>query len=214
MRTIGLLLIALGTIGMGWNPGKPDPEPPPVIEKPTKLLTNYYWGTSDEVVPGHAILMPHASLTGNILNAQVNDEQLTFKQVYGNGQEIWSAGRNAEFYGNANLTVETNDSIYKSIIQGAPDEHDPPPTNGTVEQMTHSGFTNGDRSTWYGAKKMSEYPSPLRVQIDGCVDISISHNGHRYESGGLLVKQSDVYGRGIAVLVERSCRSKVARLVY
>ena len=215
-----LLIMCIGLMvsAMGWAPEPPNHDPdPPTVDKPTKILTDYYWGTSDEVVPGKAILMPHASLTGTILNAQVNDEQLKFELVYKNGQEIWSASKSADFYGKANLTVETKTSIYKSIIHDVvePEEPvEPPSSSSTVEKLWHRGFTNGNRSTWYGNMDMSKYPSPMRVQIDGCVDTTINHNGHRYDSGGLLVKQSDVPGRGIAVLIEKSCRSKVARLIY
>lgn len=191
MKYVFILVCAL-LMGMGWNPGTPDPEPepPPAVEKPTKLLTNYYWGTSDEVVPGKAVLMPHRSLTGSILNASVNDERMNFEQVYGNGQEIWSASENAPYYGNANLTVETHDSIYKSIIQDAPTEPEPepdPPQFGTRQEGYYHGQRNGDRATCYF------YPIPtshdVKLYFDGKYAMTIKYSWVRQDgNNGMLWK--------------------------
>jgi len=211
------ILFCIALMGMGWapKPPEPEPDPPPVIEKPEKLLTEYLWEDSDELVPGKAILMPHASFTGQVERASVFDEALTFHSVY-SGREVWYAKNNIAYYGKANLTVETHDTIYRTIIKNEPVE--PPAVGTTVELLNYHKRTNGSRQTWYGSMDMNQYPSPMRLQIDGCTDITFEHNGNRYCSencySGSLVKQSDVSGRGIAVLQESSCNSKIARLIY
>lgn len=87
-------------------------------------------------------------------------------------------------------------------------------TKGTTEVCSYAGRFNGDRATWYCKKKMNQYPSRLTVVIPGCVTKTISNNGSRYDSGGLIVKQSEVSGRGMAIVIESSCKSKSASVRY
>lgn len=89
----------------------------------------------------------------------------------------------------------------------------------TKEEGTWWGRHNGDRPTWYFTKKMSEYPESFRVVIPGCDTVDVINDGHRYCSdgtsdctNGILAKQSDVSGRGLAVVAPKSCESEVARL--
>lgn len=85
----------------------------------------------------------------------------------------------------------------------------------TVEVLDFHGYTNGDRPTFYGDKKMSAYPSAFIVEIEGCEKWSVDkNNGTRSEHGSYLVKQSDVSGRGIAVLGPSSCKSEKATITY
>lgn len=87
-------------------------------------------------------------------------------------------------------------------------------STGKTEQCTYSGRYNGDRATWYCSKKMSSYPDGLRVVVDGCYNVTISDTGKRYEKSGLIVKQSDVSGRGLAIVTALSCKSKTAHVEY
>lgn len=98
----------------------------------------------------------------------------------------------------------------------------PTPTTSTTTTTTkvrsetckYNGRYNGDRATFYCNKNMNQYPSKLTVVIPGCVTKTISNNGKRYESGGLIVKQSEVSGRGMAIVIEKSCKSTSAGIRY
>ena len=84
-----------------------------------------------------------------------------------------------------------------------------------TEEGRYAGRHNGDRATWYFSKPMRDYPQQFTVVVDGCVTVEVpSNNGTRYVSGdGTIVKQSDVRGRGLAVVVPSSCHSRTAHLV-
>lgn len=90
----------------------------------------------------------------------------------------------------------------------------PVSTGATTETLSYNGRYNGDRPTWYGKKKLSAYPATITIDITGCFSRTIKHNGTRYDSGGLIVKQSDVSGRGMAVVAPSSCQSKTAYVRY
>lgn len=113
---------------------------------------------------------------------------------------------------------EIIDAVVDGTIQELPDEIKPPidqePTNNVTESLKYWGRHNGDRPTWYGNKTMNAYPSGLHIIIEGCLDRKIKHNGNRYDNGGLIVKQSDVPGRGLAVVYAASCKSKVAKISW
>lgn len=87
---------------------------------------------------------------------------------------------------------------------------------GTIrEDGSYHGRYNGDRPTWYYSKTMSSYPETFKVVIEGCSEITVtSNNGVRYESGGVTVKQSDVSGRGMAVIGASSCGSRSSYIIY
>lgn len=82
----------------------------------------------------------------------------------------------------------------------------------------YRGRTNGNRPTWYFNKKMGDYPSQFTVVIKGanCKTITVQNNGERYEKElPYLVKQSDVKGRGMAVLASADCNpSEPAYVLY
>lgn len=134
--------------------------------------------------------------------------------------------------GGANSSMKVVETVSDIII---PDESISdsesivaPFTGSTIEILKYHGRTNGtgdpddktdpkNRPTWYGEKDFSEYLSPMRVVIQGCFDEVIGHNGVRYYpngANGLLVKQSDVVNRGIAVLYSDTCKSKTATIQY
>lgn len=83
------------------------------------------------------------------------------------------------------------------------------------ENGKYHGRYNGDKPTWYFGKKMSGYPSTFYITVTGCVsDVKVSNNGKRWTGSGLIVKQSEVSGRGMAVLAPSSCKSKTAYVEY
>ena len=83
------------------------------------------------------------------------------------------------------------------------------------ETGKYFGRYNGDRPTWYYGKKMSGYPKTFYLTISGCVsNVKVSNNGKRWTGSGLVVKQSEVSGRGMAVLAPSSCKSKSSYLTY
>jgi hypothetical protein len=90
-------------------------------------------------------------------------------------------------------------------------------TSGTTKEAAawYNGRTNGNRPTWYYAKKMSSYPKTFTLNVSGCrTGIVVSNNGSRWESGGYLVKQSDVSGRGMAVLAPSGCNPSGSYITY
>ncbi len=42
----------------------------------------------------------------------------------------------------------------------------------------------------------------------------VTNNGTRWEGRGYIVKQSDVTGRGLAVVAPASCKSTIANLTW
>ncbi len=87
--------------------------------------------------------------------------------------------------------------------------------NNLTEHGNYHGRYNGDRPTWYFSKRMKDYPQKLTVVVDGCAKVKItSHDGKRFSGGGLVVKQSHVTGRGMAVIAPSSCKSRTSHIVY
>ena len=82
------------------------------------------------------------------------------------------------------------------------------PDPACKEIAKYHGRTNGNRPTWYFSKKMAQYPQTFTIVINGCPGLTVtSNNGVRFEKNGIIVKQSDVAGRGMAVVVPSSCQS-------
>lgn len=106
-------------------------------------------------------------------------------------------------------TVSTTETVATT-----PAATTPVSTGTTTEQCKYAGRFNGDRMTAYCSKKMSQYPATITIIIPGCITKTISNNGRRYESGGLIVKQSEVYGRGMAIVMASSCKSTSASVRY
>lgn len=87
-------------------------------------------------------------------------------------------------------------------------------TSGVTENGRYVGRTNGNRPTWYFSKTMSRYPSTFKVSVSGCASFTVKNNGSRYETGGYIIKQSDVSGRGMAALAPASCSSRSITISY
>lgn len=84
------------------------------------------------------------------------------------------------------------------------------------EQLDYHGRYNGDRATFYGNKKMFDYPKTFIIDVLNCYKWSVNdNNGERIETpNGYLVKQSDVDGRGITIVASSECKSKQATISY
>jgi len=88
------------------------------------------------------------------------------------------------------------------------------PTGSKVEVCEYAGRFNGDRPTWYCGKDMADYPASFAVDISGCFTKTVKNNGHRYQDSQLIAKQSDVSGRGLALVAVASCTSTTASVRY
>jgi len=94
---------------------------------------------------------------------------------------------------------------------------DATPTDATsgTEQGLYWGRHNGNRPTWYYSKAMARYPQQFTVVIEGCATVDVtSNNGRRFVSGSTIVKQSDVPGRGMAVIGSAGCYSRKSHINY
>lgn len=110
-------------------------------------------------------------------------------------------------------TTGTSTNTGTSTSSSTSDDDDDDPDKKEVG--SYSGRYNGDRPTWYFSKNMKSYPSTFYITISGCVsDLKVSNNGSRWEGSGIIAKQSDVSGRGLAVVGASSCSSSSAYIEY
>ncbi len=88
--------------------------------------------------------------------------------------------------------------------------------SGDSMDMTYHGETNGGRPTFYTYKSASKFPKTFEVSVAGCASFTATlSSGCRYEHGGksgYVVKESEVSGRGLAVVAPSSCKSSFATL--
>lgn len=198
---------------------KPEPKPDPPVEPPKTeyKLTGYVWENSDSKKGKSYILLP-TTYTGDVKAVHVGANHFVFEEVWHDGRELW--------YGPVITNKSTvmmklkNGDVYKDEANApplvdVPDTPKPVPTHPDWnETLRYHGRYNGDRPTWYASRNMREYPKVFTVEIPGCVKMTIKNNGHRYEKNGIIVKQSDVRGRGMAVIYKSSCRGKQAALIF
>lgn len=96
---------------------------------------------------------------------------------------------------------------------------EPPKENiGVREKGQWFGRHNGGRGTWYFAKLMRQYPKEFYIEVPGCLQRTlVKNNGSRWElggQGGYVIKQSDVPGRKMALIVPAGCRSRECFIYY
>lgn len=102
-----------------------------------------------------------------------------------------------------------------SGAEAAPTEAKEQPATGYEEDGIYWGRHNGNRPTWYFSRRMEDYPDTFTIVVDGCATVEVTgNNGHRFVEGSTIVKQSDVSGRGLAVVASAGCYSKTAHLIY
>lgn len=109
---------------------------------------------------------------------------------------------------------EKQNEILKDIIEKAKEETEEEVeetvdvTYEHLENLRYHGRHNGDRPTFYGTLNMSDYEAPFTVTLEGCGTLEVlSNNGVRFEKDGRIAKQSDVSGRGMAVVFPSSCKA-------
>ena len=92
---------------------------------------------------------------------------------------------------------------------------EPTPVTGYEEKARFHGYSNPDRPTFYFAHRMDWYPREFRIVVKGCYDFTVINNGTRFDrQPHYLVKQSDVSGRGMGLLIHKSCTSKDVYVMY
>jgi len=68
------------------------------------------------------------------------------------------------------------------------------------ETAVYFGTTNGGLPTWYFSNHMSTYPTSFTLTLKGCGSATVDNNGHRWTGLGCILKQSEVYGRGMGLI--------------
>jgi hypothetical protein len=78
------------------------------------------------------------------------------------------------------------------------------------------GLHNGGRPTFYFRHLMKDYPETFIVVEKDCETATVINNGHRFETSNLIVKQSDVGGRGMALTNQagKCTWSREAHILY
>ena len=112
-----------------------------------------------------------------------------------------------------NSAAQEVEQAAAQVTQAAAEEQTVSTNQGITENGQYRGRTNGNRPTWYFSKTMSRYPSTFKFS-DGCSSFTVKNNGHRFTTGGYVIKQSDVPGRGMAALSPASCGSRNAKIQY
>lgn len=92
---------------------------------------------------------------------------------------------------------------------------EPAAVGDSRDEGLYWGRHNGNRPTWYFPKSMGSYPQQFTMVIDGCATVNVTNNnGSRFVEGSTIVKQSDVPGRGLAVVGSAGCYSRTAYILY
>ncbi len=106
-------------------------------------------------------------------------------------------------------------SAVQSSAAPAPAAPAPAATGASTEKGLYWGRHNGNRPTWYFSRAMRDYPQQFTVVIDGCATVQVTNNnGTRFESGATIIKQSDVSGRGMAVVGSAGCYSRTSHITF
>lgn len=177
------------------------PTPDPV----TKPLTDYDYSASDAAGhEGEWYLLLHSSLTGNVsrTGVSVGGVSYRFDRIYKGGEL---------YYG------KTATGTIKVVCKDGTtyvDEYEKAQAGNKTLKLRYHGRYNGDRPTWYSDPPTKSFAAKVRVIVAGCSDFEADYNGHRWEGGGWIIKESDVAGRGLTVVGPSSCKSTVARLEY
>jgi len=81
-----------------------------------------------------------------------------------------------------------------------PTEPTDPETFAQSQVCDYFEITNGNRPTWYCYKPMASYGKRIRVVVAGHLDATFDNDGTRWEGNGWVVKESEVAGRGLAIV--------------
>jgi len=72
------------------------------------------------------------------------------------------------------------------------------------ENGYYHGVHNGNRPTFYLKHLMKDYPRTFTAVLERCETVTVINDGYRFESSKLILKQSDVGGRGMALTTQAS----------
>lgn len=109
--------------------------------------------------------------------------------------------------------VEYGKGVLKEILDNAPvespvDPIDPLPTELVKFRPLYFGTTNGGRATWYCNRSMNSFPKEFYLTIVNCGKPNheihkklITNNGTRYEDSTVILKESEVGGRGMGIIL-------------
>ncbi len=219
-KNLLLLTVCVCILGMGWLPEKkPDipsitppvntvptvPTTPPAVKK--YALTDYIWEDSDSIIGKSYIGLTPGMKAKSV---KVNSTPFFYKQTWHTGSQLWYGPTLSNFSKSSEIVVVDNNNLVYSSKVTVPNTPVVLPPSGNTEKLRYHGRGNGDRPLWYGSKRLEQYKRTVTVKIDGCVTRTLTHNGIRYDVNGLLLKQSDVAGRGMAIHYKSSCKSKIA----
>ncbi len=82
------------------------------------------------------------------------------------------------------------------------------------EHARYHGRHNGDRPTWYFSKDMRDYPKQFTIVVEGCSETLVTYNNGTRFVKEVIVKQSDVSSRGMAIVAPASCKSTACYIRY
>lgn len=176
------------------------PEAPEVPKQ--KTLTGYNYGKSD--APGKAgqyYLIIEGSWT--ISSVLVGDTPYSYERIYGKGELYYGPPANGK------ITVTLNNGeVFVSEDEVGSSE---PVQASTKIPLHYHKRTNGNRPTYYtyqGSLKVGQVVSFRIGPINKTVVIKTRHNGSiGWDNGDLVIKNSDVNGRGVAVLTPANSRT-------
>jgi hypothetical protein len=113
------------------------------------------------------------------------------------------------------LRIETASTVYTATIikETAPEK----PSGVNSFTMTAHDYRGHGGPLFYGYRPASELAGPLTISIPGAngVKRTVNFNGVRYQANGMIIKQSDVAGRGFTVLWQNSaCYAETCTVTF
>lgn len=187
------------------DPGE-DPKQDPVSGREFKLLSNKFkLGKSDEQ-HGKNYLLLYLPTSKPINKVTVSGEEFLFHRIYIDGGLLYYG---PEVRGDIEIFL-TNGDKYLYSMEDRGGEFD------KTFKLKYHKRTNPDRATFYAYKSMSSFPSEFKVFVPGYYDqgVLVENRGNRFEKGRFLVKESDVPGRGLTVLVPSDYKGTEAYIKY
>jgi hypothetical protein len=148
---------------------------------------------------GEWYVMPPAKLKRKIKSITVGSESYRYVRDW-QGSELWYGKPST---GQMVVVMRNNDVI-------EPDDL----TTSTKEMGDYIGKTNGGMPTFYFSRNMSQYPEKLFLTVKNVLPrTEIQNNGVRWDNGNVVLKQSEVSGRGMGLVV-RSGKTQQAWIEF
>lgn len=171
------------------------PCPTSKISKP-KILTGYNYGKSDAPGKiGQCYLIIEGSWT--ISSVFVGDTPYNFERVYGTGKLYYGPPAN----GKITVTLSNGEVFVNPEAVGVIDST----PSGTKIPLKYHSRTNGNKPTYYTHKGKLEAGQTVAFRIGPIAKTVItktrSNGSIGWDNGDLIIKNSAVRGRGIAVLI-------------